>query len=68
MRQNLGSEYQRRLSDCAEAQADLRVYCSHIAKNSFSHDVALILKEMVSKIIAYKFEKLESFMIICIHL
>ena len=35
-----GSEQQRRLSDCAEAQADLRLWCSLPYKSRFSHDVA----------------------------
>ena len=31
----LGSEQQRRWSDCADAQADLRLCCSHMAKRHF---------------------------------
>ena len=36
----LGSEQQIRWSDCADAQADLRLYCSIWHKTGFSHDVA----------------------------
>ena len=31
----LGSEQQRRWSDCADAEADLRLFSSHIAKTGF---------------------------------
>ena len=36
----LGSEQQRRWSDCADAQADLCLCCSHLAYDTFSHVVA----------------------------
>ena len=38
----LGSEQQRRWSACADAQADLRLCCSHMAKDTFSHGLAYI--------------------------
>ena len=36
----LGREQQRRWSDCADAQADLRLCCSHMALDTFSHGLA----------------------------
>ena len=38
----LSSEQQRRWSDCADAQADLRLCCSHMASDTFSHGPAHI--------------------------
>ena len=43
----LGSDQQRRWSDCADAQADLRLCCSHMALDTFSHGLAHILKTSV---------------------
>ena len=39
-----------RLSDCAHAQADLRLCCSHMAKTGFSHDVAQIMLNSIKLI------------------
>ena len=41
----LGSEQQRRWSDCADAQADLRLCCLHMTLDRFSHGPAHILTE-----------------------
>ena len=38
----LSSEQQRRWSDCADAQADLRLCCSHMTLDTFSHVAARI--------------------------
>ena len=37
----LRSEQQRRWSDCADAQADLRLSCSYMTQDTFSHGPAL---------------------------
>ena len=37
---DLSSEQQRRLSDCADAQADLHLCCSHMTKDTSSHGPA----------------------------
>ena len=36
----LGSEQQMRWLECADAQAELCLCCSHMVLNRFSHDVA----------------------------
>ena len=39
------SEQQRRWSECVDAQADLRLCCSHVALDMFSHDHDVVRKE-----------------------
>ena len=39
------SSEQKCWSDCADAQADLRLCCSHIAQDTFSHELAHLITE-----------------------
>ena len=51
---DLGSEQQRRLSDCADTLTDMRLCCPHMEKAKFSHSVAHTMS-MLLKQITHKF-------------